>query len=371
MVEDHRTDSYSDMLLPFGSERWEMHHTQMLSFPVGGNYEYYVRCESVNGYTNVEEFLFKFCIDSGDDIGEPTIQGFNLLDKTPIKWFSDTDLHETDVTIYVNEPLSDAVGGCKWSHNDKSYEEMEEIMTSCSDSISEFAMFNSQISYTCSATLTGLQNSQENKFYFRCKDAAGNINTQSKELTLVGSRPLLIDSVSPEGTVKGASESVKVTLEAKTSAGYEDGEADCYYSDTGDYNDYTRFTNTRSYTHSTDIYLEEGDYTYHIQCLDMAGNLVVVTTNLKIETDFTAPIIVRAYHEGGDLNLITSESAQCVYDTTSCTYIFEDGIGISSGDNLIHSVAWNTNSNLYIKCKDEYGNQPAACSIILRPFEFF
>ena len=36
-----------------------------------------------------------------------------------------------------------------------------------------------------------------------------------------------------------------------------------------------------------------------------------------------------------------------------------------------HSTAWNTNKIFYIKCSDEFGNQPFpnACNIIAKPFE--
>ncbi len=388
-MADHSTANFSDMELPFGSGLWKRNQTQVMFFPgkadleaeghelpTGGNYEFYVRCESVNGYANVEEFLFKFCIDPDDDTSQPFIQGFNLLDRTPIRWFSETDLHETDVKIYVEEPLFAETGGCKWSRTDQDYEDMKEEMTSCGNNIfNDFTTFNAQLSFSCSATLTGLQNAQENKFYFRCKDKAENVNTQSKVLTLIGSRPLAIDSVGPEGIIKGSSNEVKVTLTAKTSAGYEDGKADCYYSSTGNYNDYTIFVDTRSYQHSSEMYLPGDDYTYYIQCFDMAGNVDTKTIEFEVETDFRPPLVVRAYYDGGDLNLITNEPADCVYDTeyvsSPCDYAFEDGISMSSADDLTHSVVWNTNNNLYIKCQDEYGNQPAGCSIILRPFEFF
>jgi hypothetical protein len=385
-MEYSPTRSFEEMTssVPFGSGRFERNHTQLAFFPgqadlyeeedgaelPTGEEQVYVRCESTNGHSNVAEFAFRFCIDLEDDINEPVIQGFNFLDRTPIRYFGD-ELHQTDVTIYVKEPLFADEDGCKWDRDDKSYQEMEHYMNSCDDHVAEFTLFNAQISYTCSDTLTGLLNDQENKFYFRCKDKAGIINTQSKELTLIGSRPLLIDSVGPEGIIKGSSDLVKVTLEARTSAGLEEGKADCSYSETGNYNDYTRFTNTRSYTHSTDIYLEEDTYTYYIQCFDMAGNIVVATTDFEVEADFGPPVVIRAYHSGGNLELITNEPATCKYDSVSCTYLFEEGISMSSSDHITHSVGWDTDNTLYVKCQDEYENHPSGCSITLRPFEFF
>ncbi len=386
---DSTTADFSVMELPFGNGGWERNHTQLMYFPGqaqegedgaeipgGGNYEYYVRCQSVNGNSNVGEFLFKFCIDPDADTFEPEIQGFNLLDRTPIKYFDEDEEHETSVIIYVKEPLSNTNGGCKWSHTNKEYDDMEGTMTSCSDAPGEVTTFNAQISYTCSGTLTGLQNNQENKFYFRCNDTAGNVNTVSKELTLIGSLPLVIDSATPnEETIKGSSEMVQITLEAETSIGLENGIADCYYSDTGNYNDYTKFTNTRSHEHSDNsVYLPEDTHTYYIQCFDMAGNVDTKTIEFEVEADFEAPVVVRVYHSGGDLNLVTNEPASCVYALKPpCSYGFDVGVKMTSVDDLIHSTAWKTNNNYYVKCKDligEEGNQPPeGCSIIVRPFE--
>ncbi len=40
-----------------------------------------------------------------------------------------------------------------------------------------------------------------------------------------------------------------------------------------------------------------------------------------------------------------------------------------TSDNIVHNSEWFLNSNLYIRCKDKYNNQPNpnTCSIILRP----
>ena len=73
------------------------------------------------------------------------------------------------------------------------------------------------------------------------------------------------------------------------------------------------------------------------------------------------------------MKLITSEKAECVYDTTSCSYEFENGVAISSSDNIEHTTDWDTENTFYIKCKDEFEGQPAAdeCTIIVRPSDTF
>ncbi|MEK6913862.1 MAG: hypothetical protein AABW47_04305, partial [Nanoarchaeota archaeon] len=372
-LENKRTGKFADMTSPFGAGLSAKSHTQMMFFPgqvsdgseipAGGNYEYYVRCENVNGFTNDGEFLFKFCIDNFPDDTEPEIYGFNFRDKTPLTWFKESDAHETSIKVYTNEQAK-----CKWSHSDKEYSLMENNLVPADSQIS----INAQLSYTSSGTLTGLENEKENNFYFRCNDTAGNMNINSKKLTLIGSRPLVIDSVSPldKSLIKGASNSIKVTLEVKTSAGYENGKADCYYSLTGNYDSYTKFENTRSYIHSHDLYLPEGNYKYYIQCFDMAGNVKVESTSFEVETDNVAPLVTRVYNEIKELKISTNEKSECVYDIVSCSYNFEDGLKLTTMDRLNHYTEWNTDSPFFIKCKDEFGNKPNTdkCSVIARPF---
>lgn len=381
--EDHRTPSFEDMTLDFGgSNLWKINHSQVMSFPniatlqaeleelgeeieisIDENFEFYVRCANENGHANTEEFLFKFCIDKGPDTDQPYIVGFNWLDKSPISFFEENESHEVYAEAYVNEPAE-----CRWDHNDRDYEDMQNNMTCATDAFN----YNAQLTYTCSGTLTGLENRKENKFYFRCEDSAGNVNQQSRVLSLIGTQPLVISSAGPDAeTIKGATGNVKVTLEATTSAGYEEGRAVCSYSATGDTEDYTLFDNTDSHQHSTDVRLTEGIYNYHIRCNDLGGNFDSVIINFAVETDTKAPTVVRVYKEGSNLKIITDEPAECVYDLLDCTYLFDDGLPMVSHDDTSHVADWNTQNTFYIKCRDEFENQPSPdqCSIIARPFE--
>jgi hypothetical protein len=375
--DNHLTNSLGEMEFPFGDGLARKNHTQILIFPnqeaqqenavelpSGGNYEYYVRCESVNGRANVKEFKFEFCIDPLPDVTQPDMLGFNLRDKTPIKWFDEDENHKTAIKLYTNEPSK-----CKWSYSDKDYASMENILTCPLDAGS----FNSQLSYTCSGDLTGLQNEIENKFYFRCNDTVGNENTFSKELTLVGSRPLVMTVTKPQEdeVIKGSSDSVKVNFSVETSAGLNNGIADCYYSSTGTDGTYSRFDDTRSYTHSTAVYLASGQKKYYIRCFDMAGNYQEQEISFKVEQDSVAPVVTRMYNEGEELKIATNEPANCVYDFISCNYNFEDGISMTTTDNTNHYAEWNTEAQFFIKCKDLYGNYPAPntkCSVIAHPF---
>ncbi len=384
-IEPVRKDSFEEMDDNYFSDRASLYsHSVFTTFPSaesleeegiilenGGEHELYVRCISENGYANTGNFVFKLCVDQEPDTTAPRIIIADPLNEMPVS----QGTLEQEVTLYVNEPAD-----CRWDHLDKDYDTMSGSMT-CKSGVTEK---NALMLYECEGLLDGLSDGVENTFYFRCKDSLGNMRSESYEYKLVGTRPLVIDSVGPEGIIKGSSNSIKVTLQARTSAGYDEGAANCYYNEkcyneNGNTDNYVLFRYETGvelfsqYQHSQDLWLSEGDYECSIKCFDLGGNSEIKTTTFDVETDFGSPLVSRAYYEGGDLNLITSEPASCVYDTTSCSYLFEDGISITSSDDITHSMTWNTNDNLYIKCQDEYENPPppGECSIILRPFEFF
>ena len=331
-----------------------------------GNYEMYVRCEDANGNSNTATFVFKYCVDPGPDTTPPLIVTTSIINNAPIAY----NQSSIDLEVYINEPSN-----CKWSHDNQDYNSMEEEMQ-CLTSIFEY---NAQMLYKCSTTLTGLKDRIENKFYFRCKDQPNspenekNTNKQSYEFNLIGTQPLVIDSVSPnDTTVSDSTDSVKVTLEVETSAGNKEGESICYYSNTGNENNYIKFFETQSFKHTQDLFLAEGDYEYYIKCTDLGGNSDYETINFDVETDSSSPLVVRAYKEENFLKLITNEESECIYSTFGCSYEFSEGTKITVVDETKHFTDWNVQTDLYVKCQDNFGNQPLPnqCSIIVRASNF-
>ncbi|MCK5624708.1 hypothetical protein KAI04_02610 [Candidatus Pacearchaeota archaeon] len=334
-----------------------------------GNYELYVRCEDKNGNSNPANFVFKYCVDPEPDYTNPLIVFADPLNGKPISHNAES----LETIFYINEPAE-----CRWSHLDQDYENMENTM-SCSASVMET---NAYLLYPCTTTLTGLENNVENKFYVRCKDQPSsteqrNTNTESYEYTLIGTEPLILNWVTPNNTlVKGPTNSVKVTIESETSAGYEDGISTCYYSETGEDGSYIQFYDTNSFKHSQDLWVSEGTYDYYVKCIDLGGNADTATINFDVETDTSAPIIARVYHEDGYLKIITDEKSECVHSTSSnigCNYNFDEGVSMITTDDLEHYIGWNSNVNFYIKCKDENGLYPNQdqCSLIVRPFDIY
>ncbi len=362
-----------------GSSLFNEEHRQVMSLPGGeamraenitlengGEYSIYVRCQDANGNSNIGNFVFRFCVDDGPDSTAPYVVATSMINGMPIVH----NQSSADLSVYMNEPSE-----CKWSRVDQDYDDMETAMT-CATKVEEI---NARMTYPCSTKLTGLKSNEENKFYFRCKDQPSksenerNVNAQSYEFSLIGTQPLVISSVEPNGTVRDSTPSVKVTLEATTSAGHEEGKSICSYSETGNNGDYITFLNTDSHEHTQDLYLADGTYKYYIKCVDLGGNYDVKIVNFKVQSDSSPPTVVRAYHEETYLKIITNEKAECVYSTDECNYLFDDGIKMSNVDDTKHFTDWNTRTTLYVKCRDEYGSQPApnVCSIIVRAFESY
>lgn len=374
-----RKQNFEDMTFDFGgSSSYKFNHTETVTFPSidalrqegidipeGTEYEWYVKCIDVSGNENVGDFVFQFCLDPLPDNEEPEIVGTSLLNGMPVALGQDS----TYLEIYVDE----VVTGCKWdTQAGVNYESMANTMN-CERG-NEIADTNSRGEYTCTTTITGIQDGKENDFYFKCTDVAGNTNTDDYPFKIIGTKSLGISSASPnEELIEGSTDSVLVELKVETAEGANDGKAFCYYGTTGDINDYTMFSETDSHISTHKLSLPDGNYKYYIRCVDIAGNADSTEIEFEVQVDNEAPFIARAYRSGDDLILVTNEEASCVYSTESCDYSLENGISISSSDDLKHEITWSTANTLYVKCQDKYENQPIAgeCSVIVKPFDFF
>lgn len=384
-ISYERTPGFEEMGNEFfsrGVSRYN--HSTHMTFPDNAaveaeGYEYgeginemFVRCKDPRGNENVENFIFKFCVDETPDVAAPVIVDMDPLDESPIA-FNRTNV---DATFYLNKPSS-----CKWDRLDMSYEQMGGNMT-CAESVGDAVIQSYRMLYPCNAALSGLQNHQENKFYIKCKSyplknvSEQIVMEQSYEYNLFGSRELAIISVSPDNeTIRGSSNEIQVTLQVETFGGSDEGKALCSYSSSGNEGTYSLMYNTDSHLHSQEgLNSPPGDYEYYIRCADKAGNLDTANITFTTEADTLPPIIARVYNQDGDLRIITNEAGSCVYSVVDCTYLFEDGFYFNKESPTIHYTEWNTDITLYVKCKDDLLNpplDPTECSIIVRPYDEF
>ena len=161
-------------------------------------------------------------------------------------------------------------------------------------------------------------------------------------------------------------------MNARTSAGYHNGDSTCSYKDIATTNEFIEFFNTGTFNHTQELWLPEANYTFNITCVDFGNNADSKLINFSVKTDTAAPIVGRVFRQENKLKVITNEEAQCAYGNVGCDYAFTDGINMSKAVNgTEHSTAWDTNKVFYIKCADKYGYQPMpnSCNIVAKPFE--
>jgi hypothetical protein len=376
-----------------GSNLFSYNHTEKMSLPSpsainaiapelknDGTYTLYARCRDANGNFNQDAYSVRFCVEKGPDTTPPKIEGLSIPSNSPIS-YNTTSLY---LEVYVNEPAE-----CKWSREDRNFEQMETDM-SCSTNLWEI---NNNNVYTCKTILTGIKDKQDNEYYFRCKDQPNapeserNPNVQSSLYNIIGTQPLNILDIQPSNeTIKGSTDTIAVSLEVKTDNGYKNGEAFCYYTETqttdttivnktctGEEGTFIQFAETGNINkHTQRQDLVTGDYTYYIKCVDLGGNAAYDCTRFSVEVDRSPPIIVRAYKESEQLKIITSEKADCSYSHKDCNFDIKDGIKMSTFDNEAHNAEWLITKNYYIRCNDKYNNQPNpnTCSVVIRPYKF-
>ena len=333
-----------------------------IEVPNEGAYNFYVRCRDANGNVNEDEFVFNLCVDKSPDTTPPIIETTSIISGSAVQFGA----QNISFTAYVNEPAQ-----CKWSFQDKAYDSMENAM-SCSSHVYEQ---NARQQYPCSTTLNGIQDRAENVFYFRCKDqplknnSTQNVNQESYRFSLKGSQPLAILNVKPNETLTGSTDAVRVNLTLTTDDGANEGKALCYFSPTGREGDFVAMFSTNNFKHEQALSLGSGNYNYYFRCVDSGGNAASANTSFNVFVDRAAPRITRAYKEGPDaLKIITNEEAVCRYSPTSCNFVFEEGLAIqvlNPRDRRVHLMQWKPNEANYIKCRDNYGNEPNpnACSI--------
>jgi len=375
-------DTFNQLTL-MDAGTFEYNHSLSLTNPgidsipnTDGTSSFYIRCQSGNGYNSTAYFVVKFGVSKTENHSPPKILGADLPDNTPVPY----GIGSLNATFYSNKPVYE----CRWSHTDETYASMANTADCSQGSSGKVVMIDGQpqTTYKCTATLSGILDRQTNAFYFRCNDTLGDVNNAESPFTLhlKGTQPLNITSVSPADgqLIRSSSDSVRVVLNAITSGGSGgDGTAICSYNDTFDngstyYNQYLRFSNTTSYSSSQELWLPGGatpiSYTIPIRCIDSAGNAAYKTISFRVQTDNSAPNVVRAYKDNGNLAIKTDETASCVYDITNCDYTFSSGNPFSTIDGITHSAQWISGQTYYVKCRDQFNNQPASadCSIVVK-----
>jgi hypothetical protein len=375
--------NYSQMVTYMnGDNMYKYNHSEFLNLPSSADIKnssiklqngkeliFYIRCKDAAGNTNEADYALKICVDPSPDNTAPVVQGTSIKNKGCVP----SDAENATVDFYINEPSE-----CRWDYFDKDYDQMGNNML-CSTSAVEI---NAIQSYTCVTQLKGIAR-DGNNFFVRCKDQPEGIVNESKRnkmqesyiFNLRRSNQLKLSNIKPNETIFGAIRPTPVELYAETLFGCEDNKAICYYSTTNSPNSFVQFFDNSETTnegiHTQRLDLNDGTYTYYVRCVDDGGNVANSTTQFKVSIDTNAPVVARAYEEDGYLKLVTPLNSECVYNTESCDYLFNEGTQMPYANSTAHVTEWFADKKYFIKCRDQYRSEPVDCSLIVRPTENF
>ncbi|MFH0808497.1 MAG: hypothetical protein V1888_02675 [archaeon] len=372
-IDFNHTESFDDMaVFVGGSNLYGYNHSEMFSLPGASDFEgsgfelengkdltFFVRCKDKNGNTNVAEYAVNFCVDPSPDSTAPKIEATSIVNAGCVA----ENVDSAEVVFYTNEPAD-----CRWSFMDQDYDLMINNMA-CSN---KFSQVNAAQLFSCYSKLTGIARDGAS-YYVRCKDQPGaeeidrNKNSESFEFRLRGSTGLVLKNLQPNETIFGGVSPIPVELYAETLFGCNEGLAICSYSDDG--NNYIEFfdTNNQDGIHTQRLDLVGGNYKYFVKCVDAGGNVVEDSVNFNLDIDTNPPVIARVYEEGQMLKVVTVRDSECSYGLDNCDFSFAEGTEMPYGNTTIHVAEWDEKKTYYIKCRDEFLNEAAGCSIIVRP----
>jgi hypothetical protein len=371
-----KTHTFKDVLPKYGKE----YVSEDNSGEPGekqGNLNMYVKCMDAADNFNRNDYVINFCIREGLDKTHANIMEFIPEDGSYLAFDETTK----DIIIKLDKPAE-----CRWSHSDDEvYDNMidfeivnQETTTGCDTSYYDEGE-NGR--WSCSTTLIDLMAESENNIYIKCsnqpwicdnsldscdydgpwEEADRKKNAKAFPYTLYKTKTdLNITSIFPQGDIFVGLSALGITLEVETSGGADEGVARCSWDDGISIG---RFLETDSTIHTqAGFLLDDGDYEFNITCEDEAENVATGKARFNLDTDEEAPIIVRAYKEGGSLEIITNEEAECYFDWKGCDpFSFEskESTEFDMTDGIfsrIHSTDWLPTVTYYIKCKDKYGN---------------
>jgi len=319
----------------------------------------YVKCHDPNGNFNHPEFYtIDMCINQGPDTTPPIIVKTIPEDGS----FVGYEDNETWMEIITNE-----FSTCKWDIEDRNYESMANEFI-CSD---EFGSPSSVYGYSC-YDLLPLSSGSESLYFIKCADQpwleetsdAGQRNFMDRSKIITLNRPenmIRINSILPSEDFVIGSDAVTVNFEVRTNGGV--GEHQCLFSFTGYDSLYGTFQNEESGFHTREINLFTGEYSFFVRCTDEIGDSSKDRVSFEITRDERAPTISRVWNDFGEIFIITTEDSECSYSENSCNFNFENGTSI--GSDRTHIINAEPGKEYYVKCKDEFGNIPGGCSIIV------
>ena len=335
ITQDYNATSIDEADMYFDNSYYDYHHNQSWILNPSEEYQFFVWCQDYNGNDGDKFFLVEISTNKGDDVTPVQVVGTSVVNNG----FVPNTTSAMDVTFYTNEPAD-----CYWSTNDVDVTLMENFTTSDYD-CSSGATSTDSFFFEHDALQMPIEYG-ENTFYFACSDCAGNNNTQNHVYTLYGTEALSIDQYYPNGETFYTD---TLSLSVSTSGGAEEGKSVCSYNGVD-------FLTTNASTHSQVLEnLEKGEYSYAVDCMDVAGNKNSTSVSFTIDVDEAGPGLSSLYSSDGTVYFELDEASWCEYYYEEFEY--GSGTSVVSGATSGSFAISESVSEYYVICVDEFDNE--------------
>ena len=324
----------------------------------------YVLCQDRRGDVTPEYFQIDMCVNDGPDETAPLLVSMNPPDGSVISFDSD------NFTAILS---LEEMATCRWdSNSETSYDNMVNEFV-CDDM---WGQPSGGWVYVCRGDLPIdlTEGVTENKFNVKCADQPWliggddenerNVNILGYDFTYIRpSGKIAIESITPsDEELVTTSDRISFDFVVKTTdGGMNHG---CDFSLTG-YETMVPFIETdvgKTHTHSFD--LTPNKYDVFVECGDETGDTVRQEVSIRVIQKGYSPLISRVWHTSNNIRVVTQEEADCRFSKDDCLFSFENGTGMS-GDGITHRVSVEKGAVYHIRCKDNLGNVPAGCSIVV------
>ena len=305
----------------------------------------YIKCVDRWGNVAQRDYRLRFNVAEGVDVDPPFV--YSTIVKSGTKVMA--GVTSIDFQMYVHDKTG--VKECRWSDEDKEVGLMENLFECGKQYIAD------EGGYLCETKLTGIDESSETTFYFRCKDSSpqSNSNSESVAFSFISSTPLTHKVIAlPREGGRGLKPRQELHLTT-------DQNAECLY--TLDSKDPERFDVTGELDHQHVLELKDGQHKLIVECTDEAGNQIKEERSFSVEEDTRGPVIIRMYTEvgingGRNLVLITDEPARCRYSNEKAAFTFDEESDLiqpmipQDGLSKEHLAVLNPGSAYHVLCKD-------------------
>jgi hypothetical protein len=371
---------FEDMENFVGNEYYDYNHSSFFILPDPSDGEslgldiqkdmtVYIKCISKHDHQMPEYLVFDFCVNEGDDLTAPLLSQY----PTPRNGsYVSFDQESFDFMINIrNGPAT-----CKWDYDGSlSYDSMGFTFDLC-----DGAYTRGIPKCTTKLPINRTLGATENNFFIRCKDQPWlngtddeiNRNANTESYYFVYYRPekkISIDSIKPIGEILINTEQTTINFEVETSGGGTNHT--CLSSFDVPDEPFELLNTGKRGSHSDEFSLFPRKHTIYVQCFDETQDSVNGETSFNIVRSNSISLISRAWQSEDKfekkLYFVSESEVSCVYSEENCRFNYESGIPIDSEKNLLHKINYQKGKTYFVKCKDELGNMPNACSIILSP----